>query len=583
MKSKTVLKKKRQKQQQSKPELQNLQDELQIIELELKAVRERKAKTIREQLLASQRKKLYRDADESLPVFSGSILGYDDAEHQIEWEIVAQDDDYKKIALAAPRNHSKTTVFSVKFPLWLIKKNPNIRIVLVSNAQAQAMSFLREIVANIERNQNYIEWAGNLKPDKPDKWTDTEIIIRRDNLQLKDPTISAVGMLGTILSKRADVIICDDILTKENTRTPEQRKKVKEWFDEVLLPILEPNTGRIIVAGTLWDPQDLLTELLDDPEWDYREKFSAIINDAERQDLWDEYYQIWRQNRREGDDYYETNKELLLKGAKVLWEQRFPYRVLWHLRKNNSFAFARMYQSMHVSRLGQPFQDEWIERAKAMGASLRLVLNTQDWVDNFNVLQIRAVMQGVDIAGSDSEEADDTVILTLAKTKIGKYVILNIERGKYSPKEFRTAVKQQWARFTPAKIKVESNATQIYIKRDLAEDGDADMPIEGYNTGGEKYDELVGIYSLAALMENDKLILPYDKNDSRTIRLIDQLVSEMKRFPDGHTGDSLMALWFALLGHREVQVTQSQGYIAQTSGNIRQTINDDPAGGSDDW
>lgn len=566
-------------------ELQQLESELQVKQERIVELRSLANRKLAEEQIEKRRSKIHRLADDRFPQFSKLVLGYDDSDHQLEWELILEDEDYKWIGVAAPRNHSKTTVFSVKFPLWKIKKNPNVRIVLVSNAQSQAVSFLREITNNIERNQKYIDWAGKLKPDQPEKWTDAEIIVNRDNLRLKDPTISAVGIGGAILSKRADIIICDDILNKENTRTPEQRRKVKEWFDEVLLPILEPG-GRVIVAGTLWDPEDLLTAILEDPEWDYKRKYKAIIEDAIRQDLWDQYYEIWKNDRKAGMEFYRENEEEMLRGSKVLWANRFPYRVLWHLRKKNSFAFSRMYQSEHISRTDQPFKEPWIERAKSMGRSLRLVNSMQEWIDNYNALVIRVVMQGMDLQGSDSEEADDSVLLTLAKTAIGKYVIMNIERGKYSPNDTRQTVRQQYARFLPLKVKVESVGIQEWIKRDLAEDGVMDMPIEGYKTGSEKWDDQIGLLSIAVLMENDRLILPYDKTDARTVRLIDLLVDEMRKFPQGHTGDSLMALWFALIGHRDMQIT-GETTIAPAANDIRKTniagdIETDEDG-SDQW
>ena len=78
------------------------------------------------------------------------------------------------------------------------------------------------------------------------------------------------------------------------------------------------------------------------------------------------------------------------------------------------------------------------------------------------------------------------------------------------------------------------------------------MPVRGYKTGGEKKDPFIGINSLAIYAELGKLVLPFDNTDPRTINLISQLVNEMRAFPDGHTGDSLMALWFAFSEMRDL-------------------------------
>ena len=85
-------------------------------------------------------------------------------------------------------------------------------------------------------------------------------------------------------------------------------------------------------------------------------------------------------------------------------------------------------------------------------------------------------------------------------------------------------------------------AYQEAIQRDL---DDAGIPVRGYHTGGEKKDPLIGINSIAIWAELGKLVLPYNNTDPETIRLVSMLMNEMRAFPDGHTGDSLMALWFA--------------------------------------
>ena len=109
----------------------------------------------------------------------------------------------------------------------------------------------------------------------------------------KDPTISTTSVEGTILSKRADIIICDDLLNFENTRTPEQRQKIKDWFNLVLLPVLEPKTGRLIVVGTIWQVGDLMEDLLKDPTFDFRKRYQAIIKEPEHGTAQEKLWQEW--------------------------------------------------------------------------------------------------------------------------------------------------------------------------------------------------------------------------------------------------------------------------------------------------
>ena len=114
----------------------------------------------------------------------------------------------------------------------------------------------------------------------------------------------------------------------------------------------------------------------------------------------------------------------------------------------------------------------------------------------------------------------------------------------------------------PLATRVETNGYQEMMYRDL---GDAGAFVTSYKTGAEKNDPAIGVHSLAVLFEQHKIVLPNSPKDARTRQLIAQLVNEMRAFPDGHTGDSLMALWFAFSEMRD----HLQGRITIPSGPYR--------------
>lgn len=510
-----------------------------------------------------------------LDLFVRDVLNQRVADHQANWFNILADDSYNKIAEAAPRGHLKTTSFSVDFPLWKMQDDHNIRILLVSAAESQSQSFLREIVGHIERNQDYVDFAGQLKPKSPEKWSGREIIITRDKVDLKDPTISTVGVGGTILSKRADIIICDDILNIDNTKTFEQRQKMKDWFHQVLLPVLVPG-GRVIVVGTVWQKEDLLHELLADASYDYRNKLQAIISWPERMDLWDEWYRIrmggTQRSKIDAEYFFVANRDEMHRGVKVLWEA-FPFKLLYGLWRSNRVAFEKAYQNNIISREDQRFKEEWLERAKARGTNLRLVKSlTQDQRKEMKVLT-----QGIDLAAKPKEGADDNANLTLGLRRMDDmFQVLGLERGKYTPALWRNSISDMNDGFLPDKILVESNAYQVSLQMDMAE---KNLPIEAFNTGGEKFDPYIGVESLAIIFENDRMILPYDKTDPTTIALIDQLVDELRQFPVGHTGDSAMALWFAYTAMRSIMAKSqgSSGFIQMVQQGIKEIKEAAPA------
>jgi len=467
--------------------------------------------------------------------FNTKVLGFKNNWHHEEWCALLDDTAYQDengglvwsdtetvtnannrwLMLLAPRSHAKSTVFTVAYPLWEIARNQNTRIVIVSSTASQSESFLREVSTQLERNVTYKQYFGSMKPQNSEKWTDKEIIVNRTATDLKDPTISATSMGGTVLSKRADIIICDDILSKENTRTADQREKVRQWFFEVLLPVLEPN-GRLIVIGTAWNTEDLYHQLMEDTSFDVRLRYQAIMNEATKQ---------------------------------TMWPERWDYDTLM-TRKHSmgSLAFSQAYQNVVLSSEDAIFKSEWLKRARERGKDRNLLQSFDYSRWDLGSLTISA---GVDLAISQRDGSDYTAIAVIGKTKDGTKIPLYLSRKKYSPAETRAAILDVYERFNPSIVKVENNAYQEALRRDMADS--TDIPIKGYTTGGEKFDPEVGINSLAVGFENDKWILPYDKEHPNTIKLVDILCDGMLRFPSGHTEDLLMAVWFADTGLRDLQ------------------------------
>lgn len=489
-------------------------------------------------------------ARDELNYYAQKVLGFVNSPHHEKWYKYLQNEKNKKILILAPRNHAKSTCFSVVFPTWYIGNNPNARIIIVSNTASQAESFLRSIKAIIEREPRYNDVFGSLKPIYAEKWSNREIIIARHTKE-KDPTISTVGAGGAILSKRADIIICDDILNKDNTRTPEQRQKVEEWFKDVLMPVLEPNIGRLFWISTAFNTEDLSHKLMKDPTYDVKIKERAIIREASRKFLWDEYRDLmFNKGKKEAGEFYLDNQKAMDEGAEVLWSNRWSYRNLFDERLSlGTRSFNLMYQNDAVSDETAVIREAWIEQCKATNRRL---------IDNFDQatypISVMTITQGVDLAISENELANETVITTLGKNRENKVVVLNAIGGHWSPSDIRATIKGQNDRFKPSLILVENNAFQASMVKDLQALSIA--PIRGFTTTGEKFDEFVGINSMAVALENNQFILPADPTHPRTADYYERIKHEMMSFPSGHTGDWLMSLWFAFTAMRSIGTNQ---------------------------
>ena len=115
----------------------------------------------------------------------------------------------KQMVVSISRGHGKSTHLSVAYPLWEMSRNHNVRILLISATGAVSKSFMTEVIGHIERNPKYTEYALKVDPlgkgviprmknyaKQRENWAGDSILIDREEVNMKDPTINAVGLFG---------------------------------------------------------------------------------------------------------------------------------------------------------------------------------------------------------------------------------------------------------------------------------------------------------------------------------------------------------------------------------------------------
>lgn len=208
-------------------------------------------------------------ARDDLEFYAHYVLGQDD--NYVPDSTFLQDIYYsyqfepqEDLLVVGPRQSAKSSALTVGGSTWSTGKNRRKRTLLAFATQdLQGKPFMRQIHQIFESNIRYADIFGKMKPDKPEKWTDDEIIVERDTPQggMKDATIAVVGLGSKVPSKRADEVICDDLVNKDNAYSAVQRRGVVDFVFLTLFPILDPRSGRRIIVGSRWDPNDLYAEI----------------------------------------------------------------------------------------------------------------------------------------------------------------------------------------------------------------------------------------------------------------------------------------------------------------------------------
>jgi hypothetical protein len=502
-------------------------------------------------------------------VFMEEIFGFKNEPFHNEMDAIISNPAYQKIALAEPRGTGKTNHLSIGYPLWEIAKNHNITILLISNTATTASRFLSQIINIIEKNEKYRTWNRMIDPKHigvvpkistvkkmEEKWSGNAITIDRDDLNIKEPTITAVGLFGPILSMHVDIVILDDVVDEKNSQTAEQREKIKEWVYNTVMPARKPN-GRFIALGNTWHADDLMSKFLNDPSFDFRDRKKSIIHDSNHPELWQQWYNILmddsmpiEERKKKAQQFYQDNQALMDDGVEVLWPSMFPYSLLYIERTLDPYSFARMRQCDPSERPDQKFKEEWLQLATQKGKNLRLQRSPRMQFTYTTTI-------GLDLAISPKESADDTAFLILDQVnnswediQAGDYVIRDIIRGKFTPNQVKDYTRQFYYEIKPAGIRVENVGYQDSIRQELAEEG---LIVRGFKTGANKNDPVLGFYSLALIMESGKLVIPFDTTDARTIEECSKLLNGLRAYPSGHTDDAAMALWFAVAEMKDVK------------------------------
>lgn len=477
----------------------------------------------------------------------------------------------------APRFHAKSVCFSINYPLWEIYRNPTIRIIIVSANEDIAIGFNRAIMNNLENNHALIEGLGSLVPQFSDKrkWGEKALIVQRDSME-KDPTVVAIGVGGKLISRRADIIIVDDLIDIDTARTRRARERTREWFENVLLPILEPKTGRLIVAGTSWYRDDIYDTLLKDSKFDIRLKLKALIYSEMYINIHGQQFIPYKLGdfpyAQKAQDIFD--KEVFkryslgnaLKGG-VLWKNKWSFTSLMKVKSNmaNS-SFMRQYLNEPVVEEETVFRESFVKLAIDKGMHKTFITS----YDNANTASNKydyghlIIAVGVDLAISKKEGADNTAISVWGLNEKRERILLHLDYGKFSSEETKMKVAEVYHNFKPNKIMVENIAFQEMLRQQLEAD---DIPVEGFTTtSGKKFNAESGISAMAMLFEQGKVIIPSAVlGDRHVADKIKQLAYEFGTYSyASHAGDILMSSWFAFEALRDFdkKLASNRGYFS---------------------
>lgn len=168
-----------------------------------------------------------------------------------------------------PREHIKTTKFTVGETARLAIGNADLRFLLTHHKHKKSMQFLGGIKGLLLK-ESVLKTFGARIPDRNDKYRkDNEeqlTLATRKDLTIREATFNTGGVDKVDQSGHFDYIVADDLITEENAgkdATPEQLEKPSEYY-RTFPDLLDKVSGQLWVIGTRHHPIDTYGVILDE-------------------------------------------------------------------------------------------------------------------------------------------------------------------------------------------------------------------------------------------------------------------------------------------------------------------------------
>lgn len=289
--------------------------------------------------------------------------------------------EIKRLILELPPRHGKTEMVTVRYPIWMLKRRPEMRVVVGAYNQMLANRFSR-------RARRIAEQHLEIRRDRAavEEWETTA-----------DGSFRAVGVGAGITGQGADLIIIDDpVKNRREANSEAYRDMVWDWYRDDIYTRLEPGAA-IILIMTRWHEDDLAGRILASDDGD---SWTEVKLPAEA----------------------EANDPLGRQEKAALCPERYNEETLAKIRKVLGLSYYALYQQRPQPAEGGMFKREWFDIVREYPRGGEFV---RYW----------------DKAGTEDDGAYTAGVL-FERTQNGIYYVIDVKRDQLSALQRERLIKQ---------------------------------------------------------------------------------------------------------------------------------------------
>ena len=460
---------------------------------------------------------------------------YETPEFHINWiqSILETIENGEQQMILSPPRHGKTDLL-IHFVIWLICKNPNVRILWVAGNEDIAKNSVSSVIDQFENNELLIEEicgpGAKFKPQNRSgkAWSSTQFTVgTRTVTGIKSPTMVGIGRGGKILSRDCDIIIADDIEDHSSTMQPASRENTRNWWTTTLSSRKEEHTA-LVVIGSRQHYDDLYSHLLENESW------KTTVEEAHDTTCslpdWNE------------DEHKEC----------MLWTGKRTYKWLMDRKRAAETTGGRAIFEMVYLNVAMPDGLALFDRVE--------IESCRDQKrDIGQIPRGTRLIAGLDPASTGYQAA----FLWAYDSEANKIYMVDMDNnlGGGIPQALNV-IKNWWNKYGCSHWVIEENGFQKAIRQDRSIREFASRHsvfLEGHETRNNKFDPIYGVTAMRPMFQENNISLPYlgfeaqEKVNLYTSQLVYFSSAKNKSKSVGTKTDIVMASWFPMRAIRRMQ------------------------------